>query len=107
MTMETLRTRESFDKAIQEHDKLLLLKHSLTCPISASAKNAFEDYAKDTETPAYILPIQEARELSGQIADDFGVKHESPQALLFNGQQVTWNASHFNVTKDSLKKADE
>jgi bacillithiol system protein YtxJ len=32
------------------------------------------------------------------------VKHESPQALLFEDGKVKWHASHWNINEDELAK---
>ncbi|KGP73666.1 bacillithiol system redox-active protein YtxJ [Pontibacillus yanchengensis] len=107
MAIQNIEQQDSFEEVLEKHDKFLLLKHSLTCPISADAEKTFERYDEETDTPLYILPIQQARELSNYIAEEFGVKHQSPQALLFDQKQVKWDASHWNITTDALKKVDK
>ncbi|MYL34085.1 bacillithiol system redox-active protein YtxJ [Pontibacillus yanchengensis] len=106
MTIQSIEQKETFEQVLEQHNKFLLLKHSLTCPISADAENTFKRYDEETNTPLYILPIQQARELSNYIAEEFGVKHQSPQALLFEKKQVKWDASHWKITNDALKKVD-
>ena len=34
-----------------------------------------------------------------------GVKHESPQAILFHNGEVVWHASHGAITVESLTRA--
>ena len=55
-------------------------------------------------TTLYYLNVQEARPLSNAIAEQFQVKHESPQALLFVDGELKWHASHWTLTYDELKK---
>lgn len=45
------------------------------------------------------------RPISRWIADHTGVRHESPQALLFRDGQVVWNASHHRISERSLERA--
>ncbi|AZB43972.1 bacillithiol system redox-active protein YtxJ [Bacillus sp. FJAT-42376] len=96
-----------FEELLEQHNRFLFIKHSLTCPISKEAFRQFSEYdaslGEDVKT--YYLHVQESRELSAYIAEKLGVKHESPQALLIDHGAAIWNASHWNITADSLKKA--
>jgi bacillithiol system protein YtxJ len=100
-----LETIEQFQEVLKEGKRFLFIKHSLTCPISQAAFQEYEKFAADhPEVDTYYLFVQEARPLSNYIAETFGVKHESPQALLFENGSVVWHASHWNITYDALKK---
>jgi bacillithiol system protein YtxJ len=107
MSKKQVTTIEEFDNLVRSNAKFLLIKHSLTCPISGNAFDEYEDFTKDIDFPTYYLYVQEARPLSNYIAETFAVKHESPQALLFESGKVKWHASHWDITKSSLKKAIE
>lgn len=106
--MKKIESVEEFNQALQENEKFFLLKHSLTCPISQAAFEEYEAYANShEEMNIYYLAVQEARPLSNHIAETYHVKHESPQAILFNKEDVVWHASHWKITNDSLSKAVE
>ncbi|MRG87729.1 bacillithiol system redox-active protein YtxJ [Salinibacillus xinjiangensis] len=107
MSLQVLENKSDLEKVIQEHEQFFLLKHSLTCPISAEAKQQFESFAQNSECPSYILHVQEARPLSNDIADTYEVKHESPQALLFDHNKIVWNASHWDVTEKALNEVQQ
>lgn len=82
----------------------LILKHSTRCPISSMAKSRLEmswDFG-DEEIEAYYLDLIAHRAVSNHIADEFGVRHESPQALLIVDGKCTYNASHLNIKVDDL-----
>lgn len=104
--LKKLDTVEQFDEVLQKENKFFLLKHSLTCPIS---RNAFQEYQKfaenQNEVNAYYLAVQDSRLLSNEIAAKFGIKHESPQAILFSGKRPVWNTSHWKITQGSLTGA--
>lgn len=107
MSKQQLTSIEEFNTIVESTPAFLLIKHSLTCPISA---NAFEEYEKFTEKsdfPTFYLYVQEARPLSNYIAETYGVKHESPQALVFADGNVKWHTSHWNITEKSLQEALE
>ena len=88
--MEKLETVEQFERVKKETNRFLFVKHSLTCPISRAAFGECEKFAAD-------------HPLSNYIAETTGVKHESPQALLFENGKVVWHASHWAITYDALR----
>ncbi|KHE67223.1 bacillithiol system redox-active protein YtxJ [Halobacillus sp. BBL2006] len=107
MNQQVLHTEEEFHNLLQTEEKFFLFKHSLTCPISAAARNEFENFIAIAPVPCYILHVQESRQLSNSIAKEFKVRHESPQALLFENKKVVWNDSHGAITKNRLRRLVE
>ncbi|TXC90242.1 bacillithiol system redox-active protein YtxJ [Metabacillus litoralis] len=106
MSTKTISTVEEFEELLTEHDQFLFLKNSLTCPISQAAYEEYQQFANNhDEFPTYHLHVQDSRPLSNHIAENFNIKHESPQALLFKDKTVTWNTSHWKITSDTLSKA--
>ena len=85
----------------------LIFKHSVTCPISSMAKSRLEmqwDIA-DQNVEVYYLDLINNRSVSNLIASTFGVRHESPQALLIKDGICTFNTSHLDISKDGIQKA--
>jgi bacillithiol system protein YtxJ len=104
-----LQTNEDWKKLYQTTgDKpLLLIKHSTTCPISAEAYKEFQTYEKSAPNEATyaLVKVIEQRPVSNVIAEDTGIKHESPQCLLIRNKKVVWSDSHWSITQKSLQKA--
>ncbi|TYR76999.1 bacillithiol system redox-active protein YtxJ [Rossellomorea vietnamensis] len=101
--VKKIETIEEFNQLLEEKDKFFFLKHSLTCPISGSAFDEYQKFAKETgEQEAYYLAVQESRDLSNHIAETFAIKHESPQAFLFKNGKPVWNESHWKITSKEL-----
>ena len=101
-----IETIEEFNQVLEKENKFIFIKHSLTCPISKAAFDEYEQFVSEHENvPSYYLYVQEAKELSNHIAENFEIKHESPQALLFEDGKVKWNASHRSITKEALVTA--
>ncbi|MEQ6388724.1 bacillithiol system redox-active protein YtxJ [Bacillaceae bacterium S4-13-58] len=100
-----ISTVEEFQNIQKSTPNFFLLKHSLTCPISAEGKEQYNSFSETTNVPTYILHVQEARPLSNYISETFQVKHESPQVLLFHNSEVAWNTSHWDITVSHLAKA--
>jgi bacillithiol system protein YtxJ len=88
--------------AQESHQRpVLIFKHSTTCSISAAAKAKVErqwpDASLPTTTALYYLDLLRFRPLSGQIASELGVEHQSPQLLLLQDGQVRYHASHMGI----------
>lgn len=88
---------------------VLLFKHSTSCPISAMALNRFErSYKENTAFEPYYLDLISYRDVSNEIANRYGVRHESPQVLLIKGAKAIYNTSHTAITfEEANEKASE
>lgn len=85
---------------------VLLFKHSTRCGISSMAKNRLEsDWDKLNEQiiPVY-LDLLAYRSISNQIADQFGIAHQSPQVILLKDGKSIYNASHNSIAVDAIKE---
>ena len=54
-----------------------------------------------------ILEVQSAREISRELANLTGVRHETPQVIILRDGKAVWNASHFDVKAAEVLKAVE
>ena len=80
---------------------VILFKHSATCGISARAHREMTKLEK----PIALVTVQQARDLSNEIASRFAVPHETPQVLIVRDGKLAWSASHFRITADAVKRA--
>ena len=88
------------DLAQASHEQpILIFKHSTTCSISAAAKGKIERQWADSglNLPIYYLDLLSFRPLSAQIAEQFGVQHQSPQLLLIKDGACAYTASHMGI----------
>jgi bacillithiol system protein YtxJ len=105
MAANKIQTQEQFEELVKK-DSFLLIKHSLTCPVSGAAFEEYENFLKENgDVNTAYLAVQEARPLSNYIAETYNIKHESPQAILFKNGEPAWNASHWKITNDALVSA--
>ncbi|WP_347549253.1 bacillithiol system redox-active protein YtxJ [Pseudalkalibacillus hwajinpoensis] len=105
MAITKLTTLDEFNRVKEKNNQFLLFKNSTTCPISAQAFEEFEKFSEGVDQEIYYLNVQESRPLSTEIAESTGIKHQSPQALMFNDEEVVWNDSHWRITYTSLTDA--
>ena len=85
---------------------VLIFKHSTRCSISATTLSRLERNWKQEEVDnlkPYYLDLISNRPISNQIAQDFGVHHESPQALIISNGKSVYDASHYDITFSDLK----
>ncbi|GGG37462.1 bacillithiol system redox-active protein YtxJ [Hymenobacter glacieicola] len=86
--------RESYEHPV------LIFKHSTSCSISAAAKGKVErqwDEVGLSATKLYYLDLLRFRPISSEIAEKFGVRHESPQLLLIQNGECSYDASHMGI----------
>ena len=103
-----LSSISDLDQAEKEsHNKpVVLFKHSVICGISASAKHRLEKgYDIDPDqTPLYYLDLLNHRDISNEIANRFGIIHQSPQMIIIDKGKAIFNTSHHAVSLDTLKQ---
>jgi bacillithiol system protein YtxJ len=97
--------RETLDRLITDSKTkpVVIFKHSNACGISASAYREMEKL----EGQVNLLEVQSARDVSRELADLTGIRHETPQVIVFKDGKAVWNASHFDVKVGSVLKALE
>ena len=99
-----IETRDALDVALRA-DVFLLFKHSSGCGISRRAFGEYEAFVGNHEIPTGWIDVVAHRELSLAVAEQTGVAHQSPQALVLKKGEVAWHASHFDITRDALTQA--
>jgi bacillithiol system protein YtxJ len=57
------------------------------------------------DVPVYRVVVQDAREVADAIADDLGIKHETPQAVILAAGDATFDTSHYRVQEETLRDA--
>jgi bacillithiol system protein YtxJ len=82
---------------------VIVFKHSNACSISSRAYREMEKI----EGQVNILEVQSAREISRELANLTGVRHETPQVIVLRDGKAVWNASHFDVKAVDVMKAVE
>ena len=82
---------------------IVVFKHSNSCSISSRAYREMEKLNSQVN----ILEVQSARDVSRELANLTGVRHETPQVIVLRDGKAVWNASHFDVTANDVAKALE
>ena len=97
--------RETLDRLLTDSRSkpIVIFKHSNSCGISSAAYREMEKL----ESPVNLLEVQSARDVSRDLADLTGIRHETPQVIVLKDGKAVWNASHFDVKAGAVLKALE
>lgn len=86
--------------------EIVLFKFSTRCGLSFDVEQTITEWYNDLENDEVLLAkvdVIGCRQLSNHLADEFNIRHESPQAIwLDKDQNVKWHGSHFKVSKKNL-----
>jgi len=108
--VEELRRTEDWEACLQasEEGPLFVFKHSTACPVSAAAHQRVARYLAEPaegDAPVRLVRVIESRPVSNAIAEDLGVRHQSPQVLLLHQRRSLWDASHGGVNETAMRQA--
>ncbi len=90
--LKTQEQLELINKASFEKPQIIF-KHSTSCNISADAY----DEMNKMDATAWYLDLLAYRNISNQIADDYGVQHKSPQVIIVKDGKAVFNESHWKI----------
>ncbi len=100
---KTLSSIEQLNEILASQQKVLIFKHSTRCSISSFALKNFErSFHSEPGMACYFLDLLKYREVSNEIASRSGVRHESPQVLVFEGGKAVYNASHHKIEPQTI-----
>lgn len=87
------------------HEKpVVIFKHSTRCGISAMVLHRMEQEwgLEPGLVHMYFLDLIAHRPVSNEVADRFGVPHQSPQLILIKEGRVTYHTSHMAISTQEL-----
>lgn len=100
--IRTLTTRDELDEALAA-PVAVWYKHSPICAVSSWTLREVKRFAREhPDTAVFHIDVIRHRDLSDWISEHFGVRHESPQALVVRDGREAWATSHSAITADAL-----
>jgi len=104
---KTIKSEEDLEKAIKQsyENRLAIFKHSTSCFISKTVLKNFEKEIENSDeqnVSFYFLDLLAFRPISNKIAEDFGIRHESPQLIVFENGKAINNASHQDISLSQI-----
>lgn len=99
---KNIESEEDLKKAIEKsfEKKVIIFKHSTRCQISKIVLKNFEKEVanSDKEVEYYFLDLIKYRPISNEIADQFGITHQSPQMIVLEKGKAVKDASHQSIS---------
>ena len=104
---KTIKSEEDLEKAIKEsyENRVAIFKHSTSCFISKTVLKNFEKEIENSDeqnVSFYFLDLLAFRPISNKIAEDFGIRHESPQLIVLENGKAINNASHQDISLSQI-----
>ncbi len=95
--------REAVEQLVAESAQhpVIVFKHDTSCHISRAAYGEMQQITQEVA----IIDVAREKDLSLEIAERMGVKHESPQVLVIRDGHAVWSASHYDITHDAVAQA--
>ena len=84
---------------------VLVFKKSPICPVSTMAESNLMSWLsmrEDVPLKVCVVDVIAARELARGLTRELGIRHESPQALVFKNGEFIWHDSHGGLTEDAF-----
>ena len=108
MKWRTITTEEDIEEMMRQSQSTacLVYKHSTRCTMSEMIKYILEeewDFG-ETELIPYYLDILAHKKLAAKIADDFQVYHQSPQVLLIQEGECTFDEDHKAISVEEIRE---
>ena len=83
----------------------IVYKHSPICPTSGIAYEEIRSLRRiHQDVPVYLVDVVHHRPLSRMIAEQVGVVHASPQAIILRAGVPAWHGSHFDLRADEMAR---
>ena len=79
-------------------EAVLVFKHDPPCSISVVAYRQLARLGREIPT----IDVARAKKLSRTVAEETGVRHESPQVIVLRNGEAAWSASHFAISADAV-----
>lgn len=109
--MKEITTLDDLNQALDAsaQQPVFLFKHSTACPISSGARDKVTEFISrrraENLPPFFMVKVIEARTISNRIADDLGIRHQSPQLILIKDRKAVWSASHYGINPETIGDA--
>lgn len=105
--MLKLDSFEALDEARRRShaEPVVFYKHSATCGLSTMTRREVSRFHEVERVPVFEVIVQRSRPISNELELLYGVRHESPQAIVVHRDRVTFHTSHGGVREERLREA--
>jgi bacillithiol system protein YtxJ len=108
MNWNELTSLDQLETVISDSNEqpVVIFKHSTRCSISSMALDRLQRAWDNGENvKPYFLDLIQYRNISNQIAEKFGVMHQSPQVIIIKDGQAIYDNSHMGISFQAIVNA--
>jgi bacillithiol system protein YtxJ len=103
--IEFLNTSEQVDEFLRRHPDSVLFKAG-TCHKTQETFAQVQPHLEGRgDLPIGVIRVVESRAASHRVAELTGIRHESPQLVLFRGGKAVFDRDNWDITADSIAEA--
>ena len=100
-----LTSPDQVDQFLAAHKSAVIFKAG-TCHKTASAFEHLQAQLEDRDDlPVGVIRVVEARSASNHLEKLTGIRHESPQVVLFKDGKTVFDRDNWDITEESLSEA--
>jgi bacillithiol system protein YtxJ len=103
--IQPLTNPQEAEEYLRAHPDCAVFKAGECYRSSAALERALHALAERTELPIARVRVVVARAASDWIAETTGIRHASPQLLLFRGGKVVYARDDFGIDEASIAEA--
>ena len=105
--LEMLTTPEQVDAFVKDNPTAAIFKAG-TCHKTNEMFRHVQDQLEGREDmPLGIIRVVEARKASNRVEEMTGIRHESPQLVLFKDGKAVYDRDNWDITPESISEALE
>lgn len=78
---------------------VVIFKHSSSCGVSAGIHRQMNELDAEVN----VVVVQNARNVSNEIAERTGIRHETPQAIILRNGEAVHYASHYSINPGEIQ----
>jgi bacillithiol system protein YtxJ len=106
MSETVLHDLGAWERSLAAHAARAAVQALAGLPVSAAARREWEAFLRERpDVTALFVDVIADRAVARGIAERCGVRHESPQAILFVAGAPAWHASHDGIMRGALDLA--
>jgi bacillithiol system protein YtxJ len=103
--MQFLTTPEQVDDFLRQHPQAAIFKAG-TCHKTGETFRDIEPLLEARAAlPLGVIRVLEARPASNRVAEVTGIKHESPQIVLFKDGRAVFDRDNWDITAEAVQEA--
>lgn len=100
--LRVLTTPDEVDAFLRDHPDSAVFKAGSCHRTDTALDHVRACLGPREDIPVALIQVVEARPASNRVAELSGVRHESPQILLFRGGRAVFHRDNWSITSESL-----